>query len=68
MSSIKQRAATKVARADKAKDPVQIAEARRELAMANIEAAIERALASSPPLSIEQKKRIAALLRTGGQR
>lgn len=67
MSSERKVAAVKVARAEKANNPAKIAEARRELAALSIEDAIERALAASPPLSIAQKKRIAALLRTGGQ-
>jgi len=67
MSSIKKRAAAKVARAELAKDSVQIAEARQELALANIEAAIERNLAKAPPFTPEQIKLLSGLLR-GGQR
>ncbi|WP_314095919.1 hypothetical protein [Microbacterium foliorum] len=67
MSSIRKVAAVKVARVSQHGTPAELAEARRELALANIEAAIERNLASSPPLTTDQKKRIAALLRTGGQ-
>jgi len=66
--SIQKVAAVKVARATQHGSPEEVADARRELALANIEAAIERNLAASPPLTPEQKKRIAALLRTGGQR
>lgn len=67
MSSIKQHAAAKVARASQANDPVQLAEAKRELALANIEAAIERNLASAPPLTPAQIKLLSGLLK-GGQR
>lgn len=68
MSSSMKVAAVKVARVSQYGTPEELADARRELALANIEAAIERNLAASPPLTPEQKNRIAALLRTGGQR
>ena len=68
MSSTKQRAAMKVARAVRVQDPNQVMAARQELAIANLEAAIERALAAAPPLSPAQVKRLSAALRTGGQR
>ncbi|WP_168627939.1 hypothetical protein [Cryobacterium sp. BB307] len=67
MSSIKQHAATRVARAVRAQDQSQVFEARQELATANIEAAIERALAAAPPLTPSQVKRLTGLLK-GGQR
>ncbi|GAA2910684.1 hypothetical protein JOD62_001705 [Microbacterium keratanolyticum] len=41
--------------------------ARRDLAEAKITAAVKRALASSPPLTAAQKRRIAALIHSGGQ-
>lgn len=44
----------------------QVAEAKAELAAANIEAAIEKALRGAPPLSEERAQRIAALLLAGG--
>lgn len=67
MSSTKQHAATKVARAVRGQDQSQEIEARQELATANIEAAIERALATAPPLTQTQVKRLTGLLK-GGQR
>lgn len=67
MSSINKLAAVKVARAEQAKDPVQIAEARRELALANIKSAVERNLAVAPPLNEDQIALLSRLLRTGGQ-
>lgn len=42
--------------------------ARRNLTEAKITAAVRRALAASPPLTAEQKRRIAALIQSGGQR
>lgn len=68
MSSIKKQKAVAVARASQTKDPVQIADARRELALANIQAAIERNVAKAPPFTPEQIKLLTGLLRTGGQR
>lgn len=49
-------------------NPERIAAARRELAEANIERAINRALATAPPLTAEQRDRLAALLAGGGSR
>lgn len=46
-------------------DPEKIASARRDLAAAKIADYIERTVASAPPLSDEQRARIAALLRPG---
>jgi hypothetical protein len=57
-----QSAATRVARAARAKDPAAEAEARRELAEAKIAAYVERVLAAAPPLSDAQRVRLAALL------
>lgn len=47
------------------RDPEKIAEARRALAAAKIEAAIEKAVASAPPLTAAQRDRLASLLRPG---
>ena len=47
--------------------PEVIAERRRQLAEANIAAAVERALLSAPPLTEEQCDRLAALLRGSGE-
>jgi hypothetical protein len=51
-----------LSRSREADDP-ELVGARRDLAAANIEAAIERYVASAPPLTEEQADRIAALLR-----
>lgn len=61
-------AAARVARAHRftPDDPNAIADARRALAAAKIEAAIERALASAPALSPEQTQRVFALLIAAG--
>ena len=67
MSSTKQHAATKVARAVRAQDQSQVLQARQELATANIAAAIEHALAAAPELTPTQVKLLSGLLR-GGQR
>ncbi len=66
MSSKKTHAATKVARVTQYGTPEELAEARRELKAATIEAAIERALATAPPLTPTQIKRLSGLLK-GGQ-
>lgn len=47
-------------------DPATIVEARRDLAEANIAAAVERALADAPPLTDEQAARLARLLLGAG--
>lgn len=67
MKSDQQLAAMEKAQAYRTKDPERIAQASRNLAEVKIAAAVERALAVSPPLTPEQRRRIAALLR-GGQR
>lgn len=54
---------TRVARAVKARDPEREAQARRDLAEAKVAAYIERVLAAAPPLSEEQRQRLAELLR-----
>ena len=53
----------KVAQAHRAKDPDRIAQARRDLAQKNIEAAIARALEKAPPLTPAQIKLLSGLLR-----
>jgi hypothetical protein len=55
--------AIQVAQAHRAKDPERIAQARRELAEANIQEAIERALSAAPPLTSAQVTRLSGLLR-----
>ena len=57
----------KVAQACKTRDPVRIAQARRELAEANITAAIQHSLAASPPLTYTQLRTLSRLLRGGTQ-
>ncbi|MBA2715609.1 MAG: hypothetical protein H0U51_00850 [Propionibacteriales bacterium] len=47
-------------------DPETEAAARRELATAKIERAIREAIAAAPPLTNEQRERIASLLASGG--
>lgn len=48
-------------RTDRPATPEQVDQARRELAAAKIEKAIQKALAEAPPLSAEQQTRLAAL-------
>lgn len=48
-----------------ANDP-ELVEARRTLTLLKLEAAVKDALAAAPPLTVEQRERIAALLRAGG--
>ncbi|GAT74850.1 putative phiRv1 phage protein [Microbacterium sp. HM58-2] len=67
MPSVQHSAATKVAQAYRTNNPERIAQARRELATANIEAAIQRNLEKAPPLTAEQVRTLSGLLRTGGQ-
>lgn len=45
------------------RDPEQIAEARRTLAAAKLEAYVSRVLAEAPPLTPAQSSRIASMLR-----
>lgn len=47
-------------------DDPDLVEARRELRAAKLECHIQRVLSEAPPLSDEQKVRIAGLLRAGG--
>lgn len=63
MPSAQYSAATKVASAYRTGDPERIALARRELAEANITAAIQRSLEKAPPLTPAQVKRLTGLLR-----
>ncbi|WP_326546096.1 hypothetical protein QGN32_20535 [Mycolicibacterium sp. ND9-15] len=64
MSEVQVRsAATRVARAAKAKDPAAEVDARRDLAEAKIADYVTRCLAQAPPLSDEQRTRLAELLR-----
>lgn len=48
-------------------DPVAVADARRELTAANCEQAIQRALDAAPPLTADQRARLAALLVGGAK-
>jgi hypothetical protein len=48
-------------------DPAAVADAKRELATANCEAAIKRALASAPPITADQRAHLAALLVGGAK-
>lgn len=62
------RAVIDVANASKnPEDKAALAAARANLAAANIEAAIQRALATAPPIPAERRAQIARLL-TGGER
>ena len=54
---------TRIARAAKAGDAAAEVEARRDHAEVRIAEYVERVLASAPPLSDEQKTRLAELLR-----
>lgn len=64
MPSVQHSAATKVAQAYRTNNPERIVEARRELATANIEAAIQKNLEKAPPLTPAQITRLSGLLRT----
>lgn len=59
--------ALRTSRGGKGGDPAAVADARRNLAEAQIKRAIERALAAAPPLTDEQRAKLAALL-SGGAR
>ena len=54
-----------LSRSRKANDP-DLLNARRELAAANLEKYVSEVVAKAPPLTPEQRTRIAALLRAGG--
>lgn len=56
-----QSAATRVARAAKARDPIAEAAARRDLAEVKITTYVDNVLAQSPPLTDEQRVRLARL-------
>ncbi len=58
-------ARSRLANAHQHLDAAAVAVAKRELIAANCEAAIKRALEAAPPLTAEQRARLAALL-TGG--
>ncbi len=60
-------ARSRVALAARSGKPEALTEARRNLNAAHVERAITRALAAAPPLTDEQRARLAALL-TGGAR
>lgn len=47
-------------------DADKIAEARRDLAAAKLQAYVEKIVSEAPPLTPEQSERIAVLLRPGG--
>lgn len=49
-------------------DDPELVEARRDLAVLSLEEHIRRVVAEAPPLTDEQRDRIAALLRAGGGR
>jgi hypothetical protein len=55
--------ATRIARAVKARDPEAETQARRELAEAKIADYIRRVVDAAPPLTDEQRTRLAELLR-----
>ncbi|MCE5291424.1 MAG: hypothetical protein LLG14_19600 [Nocardiaceae bacterium] len=54
---------TAIARAVKAKDPVALTEARRNHAESKIADYIEKVVSEAPPLTDEQRDRLAAILR-----
>lgn len=49
-------------------DPERIAAARRDLTAAKVERAVREAVAAAPPLTEEQKAKIAALLTSGAEK
>ena len=57
------RARSKLGVATRSGDPAAIAAAKRELAEQNIRTAIRQQLDAAPPLTPEQRDRLAALLR-----
>lgn len=59
-------ASARVARTAHYGTPEEQSEARRDFAAAKIESAVEKALATAPPLTPAQIKRITGLLRSGG--
>lgn len=61
------RTRSRVAVAHRFHDPVAILEARREHAAAKLEDYIRRTVDAAPPLSPEQRERLAALLRGGSR-
>lgn len=63
MSMTPHQAVAHVAVASRLGDPEREAEARRNLAEAKIQAAIEKALATAPPLSPQQIRTLSGLLR-----
>ena len=57
-----------IARASKRTgDPISAADKRRDYAAAKLEDYIRRIVDQAPPLTEDQRSRIAALLRTGGE-
>lgn len=54
---------SRVATAHRSGDPEQIAQARRDHAAATLESHISRIVGAAPPLTAEQRDRLAALLR-----
>lgn len=60
------RAVIDYARACQTEDPERIAAARGDLTAAKIQAFIEKTLADAPPLTDEQRQRIARLLTVEG--
>lgn len=55
-----------LSRSREAHDP-ELLDARRDLAASRLEDCIRRTVESAPPLSSEQRQRLAALLSGGGQ-
>lgn len=53
---------------DRRPDDPELVDARRNLKALRLEDAVAKAVAEAPPLTSEQRDRIAALLRTGGAR
>lgn len=66
MSTSPNLAALAHARAVRTGDPEQVAATHAALAAAKIEAAIQKALAEAPPLTDEQRARLARLLTADG--
>lgn len=68
MGTARQRAAARYASLTRSRsedDPTLLAAARQDLHAAELEDAINRALASAPPLGAEQRARLAAMLSAG---
>ncbi|PZP17066.1 MAG: hypothetical protein DI611_03885 [Brachybacterium faecium] len=62
------RARAVLGHASRTGDPGRVADARRDLAAANLEQYIGKVTADAPPLTDEQRDHLAALIRQGANR